>query len=185
MIQLTDPDIVKYGIPFKIRHVKTGQILHSHNIAYHSGSREQEVTCFGSRDENDWWMPKGPNGQCRYNCLIAYPVLSNSVIRLEHLQTEKNLHSHCEFQSPDSRQGEITCFGEHGRGDDNDNWRLEIIGKEPGAPWRAEDHFRLIHVGTNYALHSHQGHHTNSHQQEVTGFGHRDDGDLWVVEVNS
>lgn len=185
MSHLGDPHVIKYGVPFKLRHVKTGQSLHSHTSVYHTGSKQQEVTCFGSRDENDWWIVKGPHGDSRYGHPIGVPVLNHSVIRLEHLMTGKNLHSHNEFQSPASHQGEVTCFGEHGVGDANDNWRIEVTIGEAGAPWRVEHQFRLIHVGTNHALHSHHGHHTHSHQQEVTCFSHRDDNDLWQVEVNA
>ena len=169
----------------KIRHVKTGLALHSHTSRYTTGSLQQEVTCFGSRDENDWWCAKGPNGESRFNCLIATPILNHSIIRLEHILTERNLHSHGQFQSPDTHQGEVTCYGEFGRGDDNDNWRVEVVGQQAGAPWRADQQFKLVHMGTNHTLHSHHGHHTHTHEQEVTAFSHNDDNDLWVVEVNS
>lgn len=184
MAHFGDPHVIRYGVPIKIRHVKTNQALHSHNITYHSGSHQQEVTCFGSRDDNDWWIVKGPHSDQRYNCPIGTPVLNNAEVRLEHVMTGKNLHSHNQHKSPASHQQEVTCFGEHGVGDHLDNWRLEILNGQPGHPWRVENQFRLVHVVTHHSLHSHHGHHTHSHQQEVTAFAHRDENDLWIVEIN-
>jgi hypothetical protein len=80
-----------------------------------------------------------------------------------------------------TKQQEVTGFGVQGIGDTNDNWRVEAEG---GGTWEAGKRTRLIHVGTNRALHSHRGF---SHpdwtasQQEVTGFAGRDDNDWWVL----
>jgi dolichyl-phosphate-mannose--protein O-mannosyl transferase len=50
---------VKYSDLFKIKHLSTGLMLHSHlirfNISPYSDAEEQEVTCFGGMDENDYW----------------------------------------------------------------------------------------------------------------------------------
>lgn len=43
------------------------------------------------------------------------------MIRLEHMLTKRNLHSHREFDSPSSRQQEVCAYGENGLGDPNDN----------------------------------------------------------------
>ena len=40
----------------KLIHVNTGKNLHSHNLNYPLwGHRQQEVTCFGGNDNNDFW----------------------------------------------------------------------------------------------------------------------------------
>lgn len=44
------------------------------------------------------------------------PVKCGDVIRLQHLATKRNLHSHL-FQSPISRNQEVSAFGENGNGD--------------------------------------------------------------------
>ena len=44
------------------------------------------------------------------------PVKCGEVIRLQHLSTKRNLHSHL-FQSPMSRNQEVSAFGENGLGD--------------------------------------------------------------------
>jgi len=48
------PTGVRYEVPIKLRHLNTGHVLHSHPINYHGGSKQQEVTCYGNRDDNDW-----------------------------------------------------------------------------------------------------------------------------------
>ena len=179
-MSFSDPRLVRYGIPIKIRHAATGHTLHSHGINYKTGSYQQEVTCFGSRDDNDWWVVKSSDSA---NTSIGVYVPNHSIIRLEHLLTRKNLHSHPGFFSPSSRQGEVTAFGDNGVGDNNDNWKLEIQGENPGEAWRGEHRFRLIHCITNQALHSHHGHKTASLQQEVTTYGDRDDNDFWMIEI--
>ena len=161
---------LQYGIPLKLRHWVTGMILHSHSDTYkhlHS-SQQQEVTCFGGRDDNDYFIVFSGLGSpipgTKY-------VKDGAIIRLKHKSTGNFLHSHRNIPSPCTRQQEVTCYG---CGDDNDNWRLEVS---------EGDRFRLIHCNTNHALHSHGGfyfgHH---HQQEVTCFGGRDDNDFWTVE---
>ena len=53
------------------------------------------------------------------------------LIRLEHLETFKNLHSH-QVQSPISRRNEVSAFGDEGEGDVSDNWKLECIDASTG-----------------------------------------------------
>jgi hypothetical protein len=168
-----------YGDIVKIKHVLTNTHLHSHAINYGhpNSSGQQQVTAFGGADDNDFWIIKPEHG----NNTRTGAIQHGAVIRLEHQLTRRNLHSHAGIPSPASGQQEVTCFGDNGNGDSNDNWRIEIEG---GGTWAVNRRIRLIHVNTNHALHSHAGW---SHpdwtagQQEVTGFGGRDDNDLWVL----
>lgn len=171
-----------YGGIVRLNHVNTDCRLHSHFFNYgHAGSsRQQQITCFTGRDDNDDWIVKGPHGQGD-DYLRGQPVKNGDIVRLEHRLTRRNLHSHSGHPSPVSRQQEITGFGENGSGDGNDNWRVEMIG---ASSLEKGFRFRLIHINTNHALHSHSGF---SHpqwtkgQQEVTGFASRDDNDLWTL----
>ncbi|CAG9323787.1 unnamed protein product [Blepharisma stoltei] len=173
---------ITYGIPIKLKHVNTNNILHSHPINYRNGSHQQEVTCFFHRDNNDWWIIKGPNGRNRWNTYIGTPVQNLSIIRLEHLLTGRNLHSH-NIKTSESKQQEVSCYGQYGIGDDNDNWRLEIENGKAGDLLGKNCYIRLIHVQTGQALHSHENFKTKSSQQEVTAHDGRDTNDLWVVDV--
>lgn len=171
-----------YCKTIKVKHSATSKTLHSHAFNYgHSGSsRQQQVTAFEGYDDNDLWLIKGPHGQAE-DFRAGQPVQDGDIIRLEHRLTRRNLHSHGGIPSPVTRQQEVTCFGGFGIGDSGDNWRIEIEG---GGIWTLANRFRFIHVGTNHALHSHEGF---SHpqwtrgQQEVTGFSGRDENDWWIL----
>lgn len=168
-----------YSDIVKIKHVLTNTHLHSHAINYGhpQSSGQQQVTAFGGADDNDYWVIKPEHG----NNNRSGSVRHGDVIRLEHYLTRRNLHSHAGIPSPMTGQQEVTCFGENGIGDSNDNWRIEIDG---GGTWAANRRIRLIHINTNHALHSHAGHahpQWTAGQQEVTGFGGRDDNDWWVL----
>jgi C1A family cysteine protease len=173
---------VRYGATLKLRHASTGCSLHSHpvNYGHPASSGQQQVTCFAGADDNDLWRIKGPDGQPP-NYRSGEPIQHGDVVRLEHVVTRRNLHSHTGFPSPVTGQQEITGFGDSGIGDGNDDWRVEVDG---GGRWDAGKTVRLIHVPTDVALHSHSGW---SHpvwtmgQQEVTGYAGRDYNDLWFA----
>jgi dolichyl-phosphate-mannose--protein O-mannosyl transferase len=158
-----------------------GRTLHSHAFNYgHPGSSgQQQVTAFEGADDNDWWRVKGPDGQSE-DFQQGQPIANGDVVRLQHAATARNLHSHAGFPSPVTGQQEVTCFGENGIGDGNDNWRVET----GGGAWQGNRRIKLIHVPTDCALHSHSGH---SHaqwtrgQQEVTCYQWRDDNDWWLL----
>ena len=71
------------------------------------------------------------------------PVKCGQTIRLMHLQTRKNLHSH-HFQSPLSNNFEVSAFGEDGVGDEGDNW-IVTCGD---TYWEKEDRIRFKHIAT-------------------------------------
>jgi len=177
-----DGQTIKYRSIVKLIHLKTGNALHSHPTDYrHSGSSgQQQVTAFGGADTNDYWIVKGPHGnQELYKDGKA--VRHGDIIRLEHRNTRRNLHSHGGVPSPVTGQQEITAFGTDGIGDTNDNWRIDI---ENDGLWKANDRIRLIHVNTGCALHSHSAQSEfSSNQQEVTGFARRDENDFWRAEI--
>ena len=188
-VQTPDPPVVPpnqtwppYGAVIRLRHELTNCQLHSHpfNYGHNGSSRQQQVTCFHGRDDNDDWIIKGPNGEGA-NYRLGQAIRHGDIVRLEHRLTGRNLHSHGGHPSPVTRQQEVTAFGAYGNGDGGDNWRVEL---ESGAVLDYGVRFRLIHVDTNHALHSHAGY---SHaqwtraQQEVTGFGGRDGNDVWIL----
>lgn len=173
---------VRYGATLRLTHSATGCHLHSHPFRYgHPGtSGQQQVTCFAGTDDNDLWRVKGPDGQAE-DFRAGEPVRHGDLVRLEHLATRRNLHSHSGFPSPVTGQQEVTCFGERGIGDGNDTWRVET---DAAVPWASGTHIRLIHIPTDHALHSHAGFahpQWTMGQQEVTGFPGRDDNDLWFA----
>jgi hypothetical protein len=171
---------VRYGTAFQLRHLSTGRALHSHPHPWvHPGSSgQQQVTCYAGGDFNDEWRVRGANGE-PVSLRAGTPVLDGDTIRLEHVATGRNLHSHPGYPSPVTGQQEISCFGTDGVGDGGDNWRVEVDG---GGGWLAGSRVRLIHLDTGVALHSHVGQSSPAWtfgQQEVTGYAARDDNDWW------
>jgi len=171
---------LRTGATLRLSHAWTGRSLHSHPAVYtHRGtSGQQQVTTFGGSDDNDLWCLAGPHGTPPND---GGHVLSNGdVVRVRHVVTGRNLHSHAGFPSPLTGQQEVTAFGTDGVGDTNDDWRVEVDG---GGPWLAGSRLRLVHVATGVALHSHHRSdpRLTSGQDEVTGFGGRDQNDWWTV----
>jgi len=177
--------IIKYRDTVRLIHFKTSVALHSHNFDYsHEGSsRQQQVTGFGGMDENDYWIVKGVHGRDEF-FNKGVPVKNGDIIRLEHLNTRKNLHSHPGYPSPITQQQEVTAFSpdNNGIGNLDDNWQVEV---ENGGMWEIGTKIRLIHSRTKVALHSHPvgDKEYTSDQQEITGFNKRNEDDFWVAEI--
>lgn len=173
---------VKYGDVIRLKHVATSHALHSHRINYSHprSSQQQQVTAYSDQDSNDYWLVKVQHG-LPSDRKSGQSLRHNDILRLEHVPTKTNLHSHI-APSPLTGQQEVTAFGVDGEGDANDNWRVEVDGK---GIWFEKKKVRLIHLDTKSALHSHAGH---SHpvftagQQEVTCYTGRDDNDYWIVD---
>lgn len=107
-------------------------------------------------------------------------VEHGTVIRLKHVKTRANLHSHPGFTSPSTGQQEVTAFGSNDHeSDENDEWR--VLSHSSRGPWRVDELFTLTHVVTNHHLHSHdiKLKHDDDHN-EITAFGGNDENDQWV-----
>mmetsp|Transcript_12203 Transcript_12203/g.18433 ORF Transcript_12203/g.18433 Transcript_12203/m.18433 type:complete len:227 (+) Transcript_12203:36-716(+) len=144
-------EIVTCGSTIKLIHAETKHHLHSHGIAYGSGSGQQSVTCHGSTDDQgSMWILKEASTAPAV-CEAGKEIKCGDHIRLQHLSTGKNLHSHL-FKSPLTNNQEVSGFGENGEGDTGDNW--EVICK-PGSQWwiRGET-VQFKHVDTGKYLYS-------------------------------
>jgi dolichyl-phosphate-mannose--protein O-mannosyl transferase len=168
-----------------IQHVTCGSVLklmntaykvrlHSHDIKYGSGSGQQSVT--GSElkeDVNSLWVVKGVP---KLPCKRGEPVHCGSKLRLEHLQTGRNLHSHL-FSSPLSGSQEISAFGENGEGDTGDYWEVQCDGES----WERDDPVQFRHLDTDtYLSASGNTYGRPIHgQMEIIGSTHRDSTSYW------
>jgi len=120
--------------------------LHSHDVKYGSGSGQQSVTGVStSEDVNSHWVIKGPNE--KEICKRGEPIECGQKIRLEHLTTHRNLHSH-HFSSPLSNDQEVSCFGENGVGDTGDVWKVMCEGDF----WDRHEKVMLKHQDTGSFL---------------------------------
>ena len=82
----------------RLKHIRTGKVLSSQAMQYGTGSQQQLVTA--NKEFSDYstiWNVK--ESTLADPCLSGTPIKCGDKIRLEHMQTERNLHSH-DFDSP-------------------------------------------------------------------------------------
>lgn len=195
---------VGMGSLVTIRHVNTqGGYLHSHNSAYPAGSKQQQITLYPHKDENNVWRlvnASAPDGAVSYpwDDLPFESIITGTKIRLEHVQTEKRLHSH-DVRPPVSEvdfQNEVSGYGFPGfAGDANDDFVLEIVPETRGKDKLAKHQlrtlrsvFRLRHAMTGCYLFSHKVKLPDwgFEQQEVTCNKNPTwDNSLWYVETST
>lgn len=146
-----DERTVTCGSVIKLVHQGTGNTLHSHAIAWGSGSGQQSVTCTKAQnDAGSLWLIKDASTATTV-CEIGTPVKCGSNMRLEHIQTGKNLHSHL-FRAPISGNQEVSGFGEAGTGDTGDNWTVICDGGE--SYWQRNAAVNFMHVDTSKLLYT-------------------------------
>lgn len=203
------PADVVMGSRVTIRHVNTqGGYLHSHPLMYPTGSKQQQITLYPHKDENNVWLlenqtqPLGIdgepiNGTDAWDKLPAPEYIKDgSVLRIYHTNTNRRLHSH-DHRPPVTEvdwQNEVSAYGYEGfQGDANDYFRVEIVGKRSKAGVARErvrtieTKFRLVHVMSGCVLFSHKVKLPDwaTGQQEVTcARGGSLPNSLWYVEYN-
>ncbi|KAG4431792.1 hypothetical protein IFR05_012731 [Cadophora sp. M221] len=203
------PVDVALGSRVSIRHHNTqGGYLHSHNLMYPTGSKQQQITLYPHKDENNVWLlenmtqPLDINGE-PINGSLAWDALSpptfikdGDTLKLFHLTTSRRLHSH-DVRPPVTEadwQNEVSAYGYEGfEGDANDYFRVEIIkkmsdGEDAKQRLRTiQTKFKLVHVMTGCVLFSHKVKLPEwaSEQQEVTcAKGGTLPNSVWYVEQN-
>ncbi|XP_014250467.1 stromal cell-derived factor 2-like [Cimex lectularius] len=136
---------VTCGSVLKLLNVDHSVRLHSHDVNYGTGSGQQSVTGTLQQDDiNSHWLLKG---ETKKDCPRGKPVKCGDVIRLQHLATNKNLHSH-HFSSPLSDNQEVSAYGVNGEGDSGDHWNIICDGEF----WEPEKEVLLRHVDTDVYL---------------------------------
>lgn len=169
-------EFVTCGSALKLLNSASNVRLHSHDVKYGSGSGQQSVTAVDSSDDNNsYWRVRGKSGS---DCTRGVPIKCGHTVRMTHLVTGKNLHSH-HFQSPLSHNLEVSAFGDGGEGDDGDNWIVLCSGSH----WRRDEKIRLKHAVTNYYLHvSGDTYGRPIHgQKEVSGYASLSDLNYWIA----
>ncbi|XP_046362512.1 stromal cell-derived factor 2-like [Haliotis cracherodii] len=171
-----DYEFVTCGSTMKLLNTYSSVRLHSHDVKYGSGSGQQSVTGVDSSDDhNSYWQIRGKTGA---TCMRGSPVKCGQTIRLMHLSTKRNLHSH-HFQSPLSHNLEVSAFGEEGEGDEGDNWVIVCSTKH----WSRRDKIRIKNVVTEHYLHvSGDSYGRPIHgQREVSGYPTPSEMNYWIV----
>lgn len=150
--------------------------LHSHDVKYGSGSGQQSVTGIDiQEDVGSHWSIKAATGKF---CNRGEPIKCGDTIRLEHLTTKRNLHSHM-FSSPLSGEQEVSCYGVDGLGDTGDHW--EVICSSDA--WVRDSPVRFRHVDTAVflGLSGRSFGRPISGQMEVVGFNNPQHGTRWTT----
>ncbi|KAF7731234.1 hypothetical protein EC973_000650 [Apophysomyces ossiformis] len=156
------PIDIAYGSKVYIRHIATqGGYLHSHPHAYPGGSKQQQVTLYPHRDDNNWWIIQKKDSE---ETSAMEHVKHGDIIRLLHESTETRLHSHDKRppMTDVDYHNEVSAYGYPGfDGDANDYWRVEIVDhdrEDEVAKDRLRtlhSKFRLVHEMSGCALFSH------------------------------
>ncbi|KAJ6026814.1 uncharacterized protein N7446_004586 [Penicillium canescens] len=202
------PADVSFGSRVSIRHLNTqGGYLHSHPHMYPTGSKQQQVTLYPHKDENNLFLlenqtqPLGPYGEVEgpfaWDNLTAPGFIEDgSVIRLYHSITHRRIHSHDERPPVTEAdwQYEVSAYGYEGfPGDANDLFKVEIVPsmsetEESKKRLRTiQTKFKLVHVMTGCVLFSHKVKLPDWgwEQQEVTcARGGTLPNSVWYVEDN-
>lgn len=142
--------LVTCGSAVKLTHLESGggYFLHSANQNLGSGSGQQIVTLIANKGkQGSLWLLR--EGQDQPQCLPGEPIECGQRIRLTHLQTNKNLHSHL-MRSPLSRQQEVSGYGNEGEGDSGDDW-IVVCGSGEKHLQR-DTKFRMQHGDTKRYL---------------------------------
>lgn len=203
------PADVAFGSRVSLRHHNTqGGYLHSHNHMYPTGSKQQQITLYPHKDENNLWLlenqtqPLGSNGEeiagpHAWDTIDPSHLVDGSVIRLYHLTTDRRLHSH-DVRPPVTEadwQNEVSAYGYEGfEGDANDLFRVEIVkSMSDGAAAKErvrtiQTKFKLVHLMTGCTLFSHKVKLPDwaFEQQEVTcARGGTLPNSVWYIEANN
>lgn len=109
-----------------LKHIITGRFLASNGETYNSGSFQQKVFTADYVNEESTWIVLPPVVTEEEP---GYEVGWDDPVRLKHVPTRANLHSH-EISSPVSGQQEVSCFGNDENTDDNDVWKVQQFDED-------------------------------------------------------
>ncbi|VEN44946.1 unnamed protein product [Callosobruchus maculatus] len=141
------PQYVAYGAVITLKNHRTGGgYLHSHFHLYPEGvgARQQQITTYTHKDDNNKWIIKKYNEEPNTDKVEI--VKNGDLVRFEHVPTRRNLHSHKEQAPITKKHYQVTGYGENGTGDANDVWRLSIISSAEGSELQAVRHkIKLVH----------------------------------------
>uniref|UniRef100_A0A8C4VEA1 Protein O-mannosyl-transferase 2 n=1 Tax=Gopherus evgoodei TaxID=1825980 RepID=A0A8C4VEA1_9SAUR len=152
------PEHLAYGSVITMKNLRmAGGYLHSHWHLYPEGvgARQQQVTAYLHKDLNNLWVIKKHDSNTDHldpSCSVEF-VRHGDVIRLEHKETSRNLHSH-QHEAPMTRKHfQVTGYGINGTGDANDFWRIEVVGRKSGKRIKVlRSQIRLTHLATGCIL---------------------------------
>ena len=120
---------IAYGSRLTLKNMGWGGgLLHSHVQSYPGGSNQQQVTCYHYKDDNNQFTilprwdepPYNPNDDMKF-------LKDGDVIRLNHVPTTRNIHSHTVLAPISKLNYEVSCYGNDTIGDKHDYWKVEVV----------------------------------------------------------
>lgn len=200
---------VYFGSIITLRQSKSeGGYLHSHAHMYPEGSKQQQVTAYHHRDENNKFLIRRAFIQNETYKTEASMVdeqeaeittlKHGDLIRLEHIMTGRFLHSH-PVQAPVADKDhnfEVSGYGHHPSkfSDLNDNWRVENVdqngdpvGKNGDPIHAVTGKIRLVHANMGCVLNCANRNlpEWGFRQAEVTcGRETKKTNSIWFIETN-
>ncbi|KAJ9576808.1 hypothetical protein L9F63_006582 [Diploptera punctata] len=184
------PREVAYGAAITLKNHRTGGgYLHSHWHLYPEGvgARQQQITTYTHKDDNNLFLIKKYNSESSEDDEVEI-VKNGDLVRLEHVTTRRNIHSHKEMAPISKKHYQVTGYGENGTGDANDVWKVVIVaGKDNEVVTTVSSKLKFIHYLQHCVLTS-SGKQLPKwayEQQEVScNSNMRDKNALWNVEDN-
>ncbi|XP_045307631.1 protein O-mannosyl-transferase 2 isoform X3 [Leopardus geoffroyi] len=152
------PEHLAYGSVITVKNLRMAiGYLHSHRHLYPEGigARQQQVTTYLHKDYNNLWIIKkhNTNADPLDPSLPVEFVRHGDIIRLEHKETSRNLHSHYHEAPLTRKHYQVTGYGINGTGDSNDFWRIEVVNRKFGNRIKVlRSRIRLIHLVTGCVL---------------------------------
>uniref|UniRef100_A0A3Q0RGF7 Protein O-mannosyl-transferase 2 n=1 Tax=Amphilophus citrinellus TaxID=61819 RepID=A0A3Q0RGF7_AMPCI len=151
------PEYLAFGSTVTIKNLRiAGGYLHSHWHLYPEGvgARQQQVTAYLHKDYNNLWVV---HRQHDNDSQSGNPdlVRHGDIIRLEHKETTRNLHSHLHVAPLTKKHFQVTGYGINGTGDANDLWQVEVCAGRKGDPVKVlRSRVRFLHRATGCVLYS-------------------------------
>ncbi|XP_019742811.1 protein O-mannosyl-transferase 2 [Hippocampus comes] len=151
------PEYLAYGSTVTLKNLRiAGGYLHSHWHLYPEGvgAKQQQVTAYLHKDYNNLWLVHrhiDTNSQSEAPELVRH----GDIIRLEHKETTRNLHSHLHEAPLTGKHFQVTGYGINHTGDSNDLWQVEVCGGRKGDPVKVlRSKVRFLHKANGCVLFS-------------------------------
>uniref|UniRef100_A0A673C110 Protein O-mannosyl-transferase 2 n=1 Tax=Sphaeramia orbicularis TaxID=375764 RepID=A0A673C110_9TELE len=151
------PEYLAYGSTITIKNLRiAGGYLHSHWHLYPEGvgARQQQVTAYLHKDYNNLWLVHRQDENSSHSD-VPDLVRHGDIIRLEHKETTRNLHSHLHEAPLTKKHFQVSGYGINGTGDANDLWQVEVCGGRKGDLVKVlRSKVRFLHRATGCVLYS-------------------------------
>jgi len=152
-----DARFVTCGSAIRIRNIDSRKYFLGSSEHQYSHNGQQVVTLDTRGDQSKFmWQIQAAHNN---TCVTGEKIKCGEIIRLTHVGTGKNLHSHG-LPAPLTRGNtEVSGFGNDGEGDAGDNWKLECVHRKDAGNaqhrlWESTTLVRLLHVDTKHWLSS-------------------------------